>query len=172
MKQRLTFTVPTPVLLAVLALHCMPANVFGKDAIKATDGTSIATDYCRSFASQAAELRAKGQREELEKLRLAIEEKLHALKERTESLEGLIKKRNDMIELASGELLKIYSRMEAEPAAKQLEKIDVATAASVLRRLKPKLAGEILAAMEITRASQLVQVIAIQDSNISEDSKS
>ncbi len=172
MNNRLIFTLQTSWLLATIALLSMPEKVMGEQIKPAPHSPEIAVDYCENFASKAGELRFHLQMEELEKLNTEIDNKLQALKERTEALQDVIKRRDDMINLASGELLKIYSRMEVEPAARQLEKIDTATAASVLRRLKPQLAGEILAAMDVKRSSQLVQFIATQDSKIEKDSKS
>jgi flagellar motility protein MotE (MotC chaperone) len=62
--------------------------------------------------------------------------------------------------------------MDPESAALQLEKIDITTAASILRRLKPQLAGQILATMDVRRASRLVQIIANQNSTIEQEKRS
>jgi flagellar motility protein MotE (MotC chaperone) len=133
---------------------------------------SMAADYCESFANVAAELRSKRQKEELDRLDKAITAKLAEVTARTDELKATIAARDEMLKLASDELLKIYTQMEAEAAARQLEKIDAKTAASVIRRLKPKLASDILSAMDIKRASSLVQAIANQNAAIEAEEKS
>ncbi|NJM28834.1 MAG: hypothetical protein HC855_00675 [Rhizobiales bacterium] len=128
---------------------------------------SISQDYCENFSNIVADLRVQRQKEELLKLEEEVDAKLKEVLARTEDLKEMIRKRDEMLELASNELLKIYSRMDPESAARQLEKIETGTAAAILRRLKPQLASEILATMEVKRASLLVQIIAnqIQTSN-------
>ncbi len=138
----------------------------------AEDAGTLATDYCESFSNVAAELRAKRQKEELESLKAALDRKLSEMNVRTAELRDMIARRDKMLSLASDELLEIYSQMEAEPAALQLEKINVDTAASVLRRLKPTLASEILAVMDVKRAAALIQIIANQNAVIQHEGKS
>lgn len=136
------------------------------------EASTLARDYCESFSSAAAELRVQHQAEALNSLKREITDSLDEVKARTEELKAMIARRDAMLELASEELLKIYAKMDAESAARQLEKIDKDTAASVLRRLKPQLAGDILSAMDVKRASMLVQIIANQNANIEAEGKS
>jgi flagellar motility protein MotE (MotC chaperone) len=133
---------------------------------------NVAQDYCENFSNIVADLRSQRQKEELLKLEKEVDAKLKEVLARTEDLKAMIRKRDEMLEQASNELLKIYSRMEPESAARQLEKIETNTAASILRRLKPQLASEVLAAMEVKRASLLVQIIANQNANIEQEKRS
>ncbi len=149
-----------------------PRFALGEDRPQGTDDHSIAEDYCENFSSIAADLRASRQKQELNRLKDEVDAKLREVQARSEELKELIRKRNEMLQLASDELLKIYSKMDPEAAARQLEKIDPETAASILRRLKPQLASEVLAVMEVKRASILVQMIARQNSNIQMEDRS
>jgi flagellar motility protein MotE (MotC chaperone) len=162
--------------LAVLAAPCVAmlgAPTCAEEApVQGAEANSLAKDYCESFSNAAAELRVQHQAEALLKLRNDVTGKLSEVKERTEELKAMIAKRDAMLVLASEELLKIYSKMDSESAARQLEKIDKDTAASVLRRLKPQLASDILSAMDVKRASMLVQIIANQNANIDTEGKS
>jgi flagellar motility protein MotE (MotC chaperone) len=149
-----------------------PQGALAEDASKDPTARSIATDYCEKFSDAVADARAKRQEQALTELRNEIDAKLKEVQARTADLKEMIRKRDEMLDLASNELLKIYSRMDTEPAARQLEKIDINTAASILRRLKPQLAGQILATMDVKRASLLVQIIANQNSNIEQEKRS
>jgi flagellar motility protein MotE (MotC chaperone) len=163
---KLPFSVWLPKLLVAVILPTLSsANAEDQAAV-------IANDYCESFSNVAADFRARLQKEELERLKQEIDGKLREVKARTDELNSAMEKRDLMLALASEEVLKIYTRMEAEPAAKQLEKIDIETAASVIRRLKPQLASDILAAMDVKHASSLVQMIARQNALIEGDGKS
>ncbi|MFN0191031.1 MAG: MotE family protein [Aestuariivirga sp.] len=133
---------------------------------------SISQDYCENFSNIVADLRVQRQKEELLELEKELDVKLKEVLARTEDLKAMIRKRDEMLELASNELLKIYSRMDPESAARQLEKIQTSTAASILRRLKPQLASEILATMDVKRASVLVQIIANQNADIEQEKHS
>jgi flagellar motility protein MotE (MotC chaperone) len=62
--------------------------------------------------------------------------------------------------------------MEPDPAARQLEKVHSHTAVSVLRRLEPKQASEILAEMGTERASILIQIIANENTELMKEKKS
>jgi flagellar motility protein MotE (MotC chaperone) len=160
-----------PVLIA-LGVLLLPGASLAEEQIVISPDQSLASDYCESFANVASELRSRRQKDELDKMEKAITSKLAEVTARTEELKATITARDEMLKLASDELLKIYTQMDAEAAARQLEKIDAKTAASVIRRLKPKLASDILSAMDIKRASSLVQAIANQNAAIEADDKS
>jgi flagellar motility protein MotE (MotC chaperone) len=133
---------------------------------------SLAIDYCSGFASAAAEARAKMQQELLDEMKSSIAFEMQKVEKKTAELQIWMERREKMVSLASDELLKIYARMEPEPASLQLEKIDIMTAASILRRLKPAQASAILSVMDVKRASNLAQIIANQTVNPKQDKKS
>jgi flagellar motility protein MotE (MotC chaperone) len=159
------------VAIVMLSAPSSPAVWAGQQASEQA-ARGIASDYCEKFSDAVADARARRQEEKLIELRNEVDAKLQEVLARTEDLKEMIRKRDEMLALASNELLKIYSRMDPESAALQLEKIDITTAASILRRLKPQLAGQILATMDVRRASRLVQIIANQNSTIEQEKRS
>ena len=150
-----------------------PASVaHAESLLPETSAESVATDYCSNFANVAAETRANVQKKQLDDIKAEIAAKMLEVDKKTAELKEWIDRRDKMVLLASDELLKIYAKMAPEAASLQLEKIDVMTAASILRRLKPKQASDILSAMDVKRASNLAQIIANQTVDTKADKKS
>jgi flagellar motility protein MotE (MotC chaperone) len=126
------------------------------------ENTMPPIDLCRSFADKVAESRAMRHKKELLQLKADIEQQLSALELKTKYLNELASKRDEMRAAVSASLVKIYSNVEPEAAAKQLEKLNVDMISEVLQRLSPKISGEIITAMDVKLASKVVQVMLMK----------
>jgi flagellar motility protein MotE (MotC chaperone) len=116
-------------------------------------------DYCRAFASKAAEARAARQQQRLLEMKTQIEAQLKTLALKTSELEALVEKREKTRAAVTANLVKIYKNVEPETAASQLQKLDIDLVSELLQQLGAKESGEILAAMDVKFASSLVQTM-------------
>lgn len=116
-------------------------------------------DFCQSFADKAAESRLLRQKLELLELKSKVEEQVLALGQKTKELQDLTAKRDANRAAVSASLVKIYTNVEPDVAAQQLEKLSVEMASEVLQRLSPKISGEIVTAMDVKLASRIVKLM-------------
>lgn len=126
--------------------------------------TKTIEEYCTSISDLAAERRAARQASALKELQAKVESRIDELEQHTRGLAEVIQKREALRALAEKELVDIYSGVEAEAAAAQLERLDLPLASSVLRQLKPRQASAILNVMKPDLAAQLVRLIAVDAS--------
>jgi flagellar motility protein MotE (MotC chaperone) len=120
---------------------------------------AAAEDLCEAFADKAAEAKLARQRKELLEVRTNIEKQLLVLEEKTKQLESWVTKRNEIRESVSTNLVKMYSNVESETAAQQLQKLNPQSAAQILQKLKPKQSGEIVTAMDVEFASKVMKIM-------------
>lgn len=116
-------------------------------------------DFCRSFGNKAAEAKLLRHKQELTDLKSKIEEQLTQLEAKTKKLQDLTTKRDEYRAAVSESLVKIYTNVEPEVAAQQLEKLSFEMASEVLQRLNPKISGEIVTAMDVKLASRIVKLM-------------
>jgi flagellar motility protein MotE (MotC chaperone) len=149
---------------ALLALFCTaaphalaeaPALEGGEDDIQ-----QVIERYCVAISDAAAERRMATQSAALKELEARLEEKITRLEQKRGELETLLKRREDLRNLARKELIEIYAGMEPEAASAQLEKLDVRLSSSVLRQLKPRQASAILNEMSPEFAARMAKMIA------------
>lgn len=126
-----------------------------------TEFRQVIEAYCGAVVDHVAERRAARQASALKELQGKVSDRLDLLEQRTQQLADLIRKRNELRDLASKELVDIYSGMDAEAAAAQMERLDLRLASSVLRQLKPRQASAILDVMKPELAAQMVRLIAV-----------
>ena len=122
-------------------------------------------EYCTTVSDLAAERRAARQTSALKELQAKVESRLNELEQHADDLAERVQKREALRVLADKELVEIYSGVDAEAAAAQMERLDLRLASSVLRQLKPRQASAILNVMKPELAAQLVRLIANSDSN-------
>lgn len=146
-----------PALLLAVCLQTEPLRAANSDQ---NDVGKAVEAYCTSISDLAAERRVARQASALKELEAKVSERLDLLDERTKELAELIRKRNELRDLANKELVDIYAGVEAEAAAAQMEKLDFRLASSVLRKLKPRQASAILDVMKPELAAQLIRTIA------------
>jgi flagellar motility protein MotE (MotC chaperone) len=160
MKLHLSF-----VFAALLVVSEMTGQVFAEGSTPA-ELAAPSIDLCRSFADKAAESRFFRHKQELLELKASIETKLAVLQEKTTHLEDLVARRAEVRAAVSAGLVKMYSNVEPEVAARQLEKLNVDTVSEVLQRLNPKISGEIITAMDAKLARKVVQVMLMNSASV------
>lgn len=143
----------------LLALAAQPSAASG--AGSGDDVRKVIEDYCSAISDLAAERRVARQTAALKDLEKRVEERLQLLDSRTRELADLIRKRDDLRNLADKELVDIYAGVDAEAAAEQMGRLDLRLASSVLRQLKPRQASAILDVMKPDLAAALVRLIAV-----------
>jgi flagellar motility protein MotE (MotC chaperone) len=121
-------------------------------------------DLCKAFGNRAAGARLARQKQELAALKDSIEQNAAVLAEKIEKLQTLVEKREQDRASVSVSLTKIYSNVEPDLAAKQLEKLSTEQVAELLQRLDPKVSGEILNAMDIKFAGKIARLMMLNSS--------
>lgn len=154
----LTRTVGLVLLLSSLAT---PAHTETPAAdAGAADIQETIEKYCTTISDAATEQRMANQNAMLKELEAKVEEGIARLEQGKAELQDLLKRHEDLRNLARKELVEIYSGMEPEAASLQLEKLDVRLASSVLRQLKPRQASTILNEMDPDFAARMAKMIA------------
>ena len=130
----------------------------------AADGTGQVDDdirrFCSNIADAARDRRYALQKAELETLRKDIDVRMAALEEKRAEYESWLKRRNDFLEKAEGNVVDIYSRMRPDAAAERLAEVDVELAAGILMKLQARTAGVILNEMESKAAATITGIMA------------
>jgi flagellar motility protein MotE (MotC chaperone) len=147
--------------LLLLAACSFPSLAENSTALQFQKPKDEAIDLCRSFAKKAAETKLARQNKELLLMKTKIEEQLLVLDQKTRILDQWVSKRDNIRATVSDRLVNIYSNVEPEIAAQQLQKLDAEMASEVLQRLNPKTSGEIVSAMDVTFASKLVKLMSM-----------
>jgi flagellar motility protein MotE (MotC chaperone) len=155
---------------AILISICLHGSASLSLAETATPAPADAEmDYCRAFASKAREARFARQQQQLNELKTGIETQLLELNAKTEELKAWVERRDNIKANVSEKLVKLYSNIEAETAAAQLQKLDVELVSALLQHLNPKAAGEIMSAMETAFASKLTQSMLLSSLKAKKD---
>ena len=144
------------------AIDCQLAMASAEDSgnLVGSNSSSLAGDYCNAFYDEAKKARVDRQKQEIAALQDDVNSKMAQLKEKTDALEGWVKRREAILALAKDTVLNIYSGMDPAAAASEISKLDELSAAAILQQLKPKKASAILVEMEPKRAATLIAVIA------------
>ena len=122
--------------------------------------SSLSSDYCNAFLDEAKKARESRQKADIAVLQDDVNKKLIELKDKTDVLQGWVKRRESILSLAKESILKIYESMDPVSAAGEISKMDNLSAAAILQQLKPKKASLILVEMDPKRAAILVAVIS------------
>jgi flagellar motility protein MotE (MotC chaperone) len=125
------------------------------------DLRKVIETYCTTVSDLAAERRVARQTWALKELEAKVQDRLGVLEQSTQELSDLIRKRDELRNLAKAELVDIYAGMDAEAAAAQMERLDPRLASSVLRQLKPRQASAILDVMKPEVAAVMMRLIAV-----------
>lgn len=116
---------------------------------------------------RARELELKKREEELLPLKKEIEEKLAELNELQNRLTGYAKTLADREEALKegkvGHLVELYSAMEPAKAAAIMDKLKMETVVGILRRMKGKAAGQILAMMKPETGAAISEKLSTMD---------
>ncbi|MEW6439843.1 MAG: hypothetical protein AB1640_02810 [bacterium] len=122
-----------------------------------------------SIQEESGRLREKaGLLEEKEKrlvlYRKEVEERLRQLTDVRSGVEAMYKSLEQHDSEQDAKLVKIYEVMEPELAARRLEAMDDEVSSSLLLRMNPRQAGQVLGAMSTDKASRLTVRLSRKDS--------
>ena len=116
--------------------------------------------FCTNLQITAAEARMMYQTRKLSELEARMKQQIEALEKQEDAAREWVTKRDAMLKAATDDVIAIYAKMAAEPAANQMSTMDDTLAAGVLAKLKPATASAILAEMDADRAARLTTLMS------------
>ena len=131
--------------------------------------TAVATDrggdvslakFCANAAPAVQEARIAWQMKRLGELDGQIRQRIGDLEKSEAAAREWVGKREALLKAASDDVVAIYTKMQPEAAATQMNAMADVLASAILSKLKPKTASAILNEMEAARASKLTAIIA------------
>jgi len=158
---------PFAFLALALALACH-GDALAQDGVKPKPPASSsdkAADseiarYCGNLAPLAVEARIAYQTKRLRELEAQVKQRISDLEQRESDAREWVTKRQALMKSASDDVVAIYAKMDAEPAAAQIAAMDDPVAAAILVKLVPKAASAVLDEMEAQKAAQLTSLMA------------
>ncbi|HET7412683.1 MAG TPA: MotE family protein [Pararhizobium sp.] len=116
--------------------------------------------YCTNIADAARDRRYLMQKKEIAALQTGIDKRMKELDQRQAEYEDWLTRRNDFLKAAKDGLVEIYTKMDSDAAARQLELMDPSIAAAIVMKLTPDKASGILNEMKAEKAATLAGIIA------------
>lgn len=120
--------------------------------------------YCLSIADKAQDARYALEQKQLTELEAAVSEQIDELQAKREDYNAWLAERQRFLDDASKIVVDIYTNMDSVAAASQLAIVSRSDAASVLVRLKSRLASDILSEMEPKVAAEIASLIVAKTS--------
>ena len=121
--------------------------------------------FCAAIAPSIAEARIAWQTKRLTELDAQVKQRIADLEKAEAAARDWIAKRDALMQAANDDVVAIFTKMQAEAAARQLSAMDDRMAAAILGKLKPNAASAILDEMEAEKASRLVGVLSPADAS-------
>jgi flagellar motility protein MotE (MotC chaperone) len=158
--------------LAVLALGGMlfalgPARTSAEEVAAAAAapvalpvGADEVQRFCSNIVDAARDRRYALQAAELDKLKADIDERMKRLEAKRLEYEEWLKRRDDFLDKAEDDVVKIYARMKPDAAAERLAEVKIELAAGILMKLSPKQASTILNEMDSKVAAVITGIMA------------
>jgi flagellar motility protein MotE (MotC chaperone) len=139
----------------LLPIHCsLPAsNAFAQD-----DTAGIAENKQKEIKGKEEAL--KKEEERLNILKKDVEDKIEKYTKLLTQLENTLKKTEQVKDERMGHIVKAYDAMSPEEAAARLNALDEGMAVKIMRMMKSKKAGAIMAIMEPKKAALLTKQMA------------
>jgi flagellar motility protein MotE (MotC chaperone) len=158
---------PFAVLALALALACH-GDALAQDGVKPKPpapspdkaAESEIARYCGNLAPLAVEARIAYQTKRLLELDAQVKQRISELEKQESEAHEWVNKREALMKSASDDVVAIYAKMPAEPAASEIAAMEDPIAASILMKLAPKTASAILAEMEAEKAAALTNLMA------------
>ena len=158
---------PFAVLALALALACH-GDALAQDGVKPKPpaaspdkaADSEIARYCGNLAPLAVEARIAYQTKRLLELEAQVKQRISDLEKQESAAREWVSKREALMKSASDDVVAIYAKMPAEPAAAEIAAMDDPVAAAILVRLPPRAAGGILGEMEADKAAKLTGLMA------------
>ncbi|MBP1853121.1 MotE family protein [Rhizobium halophytocola] len=155
----------------------LAGGLLGPSGARAQDATPLdsATQeeiqkFCTSIADPARDQRYLLQKQELEKLQAQVDARIAVMETRKTEYEDWLKRRNDFLKRAQGNLVGIYKKMKPDAAAPALAELNVEIAAAIIMQLPAQQSGLILSEMKPQKAALVSAIISSAgDPNTSKD---
>jgi flagellar motility protein MotE (MotC chaperone) len=158
---------PARLLAAICACGMLAASAAGatqdsrgKASAEAKDSDNGVARFCANAAPAAQEARIAWQMKRLDELDGRLKQRIAELEKSEAAAREWVDKRDALLKSASEDVAAIYSKMQPEAAAAQMNAMEESLAAAILSKLKPKTASAILNEMEAPRAGRLTAIIA------------
>ncbi|MBP2548068.1 flagellar motility protein MotE (MotC chaperone) [Neorhizobium galegae] len=166
-----------PKLLAACALLLLVPPVNAQQAAAPQNGAQFPTTtgqdiekFCTNIADSARDQRYLLQKQELDKLKSGVDERIVVLETRKAEYEDWLKRRNDFLASAQAGLVDIYKTMKADAAAPRLEAMEPGVAAAIIMKLPARQSGLILSEMDPKKAGLISSILSsASDPNTSKD---
>ena len=129
----------------------VPATVYKPDEIE---------KFCGNIADAARERRNANQVKELEALKSEIDKRVEQLEAKRAEYEKWMRLREDFMDQANEQVVKIYARMRPDAAAERLTELTPELAAAIMMKLEVKQSGLIFNEMERSAAAKLTGIMA------------
>ena len=123
-------------------------------------GDAGLTKFCANAAPAVQEARIAWQMKRLGELDGQLKQRIADLEKSEAAAREWVDKRDALLRAASDDIVAIYTKMQPEAAATQMNAMADSLAAAILSKLRPKTASAILNEMEAARASKLAAIIA------------
>jgi flagellar motility protein MotE (MotC chaperone) len=126
---------------------------------QAAEPSPTVKSYCENIADPALDARFLHQKAELAHLEEELAKKTALLEAKKVEFQEWMKRRDDFVSKAEGNLVKLYSKIKPDAAAPQLAAMDEEAAAALLLKLSAKSSSAILDQMDTAKAARLVSVM-------------
>lgn len=154
---------PRRVLMALFVVAGALPSARAQEQVRVTSGDTSGQEiqqYCTNIVDQARDQRYLMQKQDLEKLQEDINERVVILEARKAEYEDWLKRRNDFMQQAEGNLVSVYKTMKPDAAAPQLQEVDPGLAAAIIMKLPPRQSGLILAEMDAKKAAMVAAIMS------------
>ncbi len=131
----------------------------GSNAGTPSPETPAVKSYCENIADAALDARFLHQKAELVRLEEELAKKTALLEGKKAEFQDWLKRRDEFINKAEANLVKLYSKIKPDAAALQLAAMDEEAASALLLKLSARASSAILDQMEATKAARLVSVM-------------
>lgn len=126
----------------------------------AVTGHTLAERYCSNITDAAQDARFAWQAKTISDMEKELDKRISTIDEKSAELKAWVEQREKFLEMANEGLVEIYSIMRPDAAALQLEAMNEVTAAAIVMKLPPKVAGAVLSEMEAEKAARMTATIA------------
>lgn len=154
---------PRRALIAVFVMVAALPSARAQEQLRVTSGDTSGQEiqqYCTNIIDQARDQRYLMQKQELENLQQDVDNRIAVMEARKAEYEDWLKRRNDFMQQAEGNLVNVYKTMKADAAAPQLEQVDAGLAAAIIMKLPPRQSGLILAEMDAKKAAMVASIMS------------
>lgn len=149
--------------LLVAGLAAFPAQADAEQVARPADtvtGRTMAERYCANIGDAAQDARFAWQAKTISDMEKELDKRIAAIEEKSAELKDWVEKREKFLDMANDGLVEIYTKMCADAAALQLAEMNEVTAAAIVMKLPPKIAGAVLSEMEAEKAARMTATIA------------